>query len=404
MKTSLSLLLITTLLLVGCGSSIEADRESIDLNSMGQDPLIQNTIRVSFEITVPAYQSDELSVELNWGDENLTALWVGDEFWSASGEFPTETQHLLTATFYDKNGDIELSMFSQEFKTGTTDAEYFQISADQFIANQFDTDKDGVNNLDESIAGTDPLVDENSVLEIFEASSLNSFFSVSKNFESLLTDERPYSNSYNESLETSITSSPKSFYRTTRSGDINIDADGNGELSHYYQYINHVRHNVTSLSGIRTNSGSSILWEGQWQFYDGDYTRTINFNNEVTVVDASTRDYVDVVIENFSGTYTDTWVSNINLTGKIIDGSSHCKPVAGTFTSIHRTNRTGYASEFVDSRSVSISKENSDRYWRVVAVDHLNDNEITEYFVRELKILRNNGPDDAYFICDFVDL
>ena len=77
------------------------------------DPLTQNRIFVSFEITVPAYQSNELRLEVVWGDMNITAAWVGDEFWTVSSELPSETEELLTITFFDNDGAIELASFSQ---------------------------------------------------------------------------------------------------------------------------------------------------------------------------------------------------------------------------------------------------------------------------------------------------
>lgn len=124
------------------------------------DPLIQNNIVVDFGITVPAYQSNELRIELVWGDINLNAMWVGDEYWSASGEFPTQTEEMLTVTFYDLNGAMELARFSEPFRTGSNATESFQIPATQFDADQFDTDADGVSNLAELIAGTSPIVQE----------------------------------------------------------------------------------------------------------------------------------------------------------------------------------------------------------------------------------------------------
>jgi len=120
------------------------------------DPLNQSSTRVYFDITVPAYVSGELQVGLVWGDRKIAATWIGNEFWSAFDDLPTNTEHLLTATFYDRNGDIILGRFESDFKTGVNASETYQISAEQLNTDSFDSDNDGVSNIDELIAGTEP--------------------------------------------------------------------------------------------------------------------------------------------------------------------------------------------------------------------------------------------------------
>lgn len=121
----------------------------------GVDPLVQNLISVIFDVTVPAYMSDALQVRLLWGDREISPRWVGDEFWSVTDDLPTDTEHRLVATFSDANGDLTLGSFETVFRTGINSSESFQITAEQFETDRWDSDGDGVSNLEESIAGTD---------------------------------------------------------------------------------------------------------------------------------------------------------------------------------------------------------------------------------------------------------
>jgi len=119
-------------------------------------PAIPESSLVNFTITVPVYVSNALQVRLVWGDVDTTAMWVVDEIWATSVELPTNTENLLAVTFSDDNGAITLGSFEQPFATSANTSE-FQIAADQFDTDRWDNDGDGVSNLGESIAGTNPL-------------------------------------------------------------------------------------------------------------------------------------------------------------------------------------------------------------------------------------------------------
>lgn len=364
------------------------------------DPLIQNRILVSFDISVPAYQSNELRLEVVWGDLNLTAGWVGDELWTVSGELPTETDELLTVTFFDNNGAIEIASFSQQFRTGSNATEAFQISADQFEVDQFDDDGDGVSNLDELIAGNDPTIDEDSLLEIRDRFQVTSGgISVVAGLESLLSEERPISTTTQEQITSSVTIDT----------DIQIDLDGNGTLNWDFNFDCE----FDRRSGIRTHAGNAILWEADRIQNDCDFTRRGNLTNTVTIVDENTRTYVENGFYQRTGSFTTTSDSESNLVGHLVEGTSLCEPVSGTFSDTHTSNNNGQRIIIT-----FVSKEISDPYWRV-NVEHrervdfslgpitIENYDVTtsEYFVRELSFgWTTLYQTSSLFICDFVDI
>lgn len=231
---------------------------------------------------MPAYPSSELRLEVVWGDLNLVADWIGDEFWSVSSELPTETEELFTVTYFDNFGAIELARYSQQFRTSSNPTDAFQVSADQFVTDQFDNDGDGVSNIDELI-------------------------------------------SY-----------------------------------------------------------------------------TANFSTTITLIDESTRSYVEETTRASVGTYNFNSKIRSNLTGRLIDGGAVCEPIAGTYYSKQTSNiNGGRLSE------TSVSKDMSEPYWRVSRVfnSYYENNELvtTEYFARELNMDAGDGIEQNGFICDSVD-
>jgi len=200
-----ALVLTSSLLVAGCSSSSDSPTLSEDVNAVSQidsiattaqpeaDPIsnevsdevivnandpteetsepvtpASNSTQVDFGITVPAFQSDALQVRLIWGDTDVMAGWVGDELWTTSLELPTDTENTLSVTFSDSNGDITLASFEEAYRTGSNAAEMFNIAAEQFNSEQWDADNDGISNLDELIAGSNPNGDE--ALEVVQAS------------------------------------------------------------------------------------------------------------------------------------------------------------------------------------------------------------------------------------------
>ena len=120
-------------------------------------PEVSGTTRVVFDVTVAAYSSDELQVRLFWGEKDISASYITGESWAVSEDFPVNTANLLVVEFRDRDGEIILGRFETDFRTDDAVSEAIQISADQFDYDQFDDDGDGISNIDELRAGSDPL-------------------------------------------------------------------------------------------------------------------------------------------------------------------------------------------------------------------------------------------------------
>ena len=211
------------------------------------DPMVQNNTVVTFEITVPAYQSNELQLLLNWGEFSTSINWIGDEFWSVDANLPTDTEQLLSIIFFDENGDIELGSFEQQYRTGINAAEVFQVTADQFDTDRWDFDNDGASNLEELIAGGDPRVDEGSLLDIEENQQMSLLF-IANYFETLPPNDRPYMATVTENVSES----------EVMSTTADIDANGNGSmLIHTPPFA---RFNLRR--GERLVQGNSVRWSG----------------------------------------------------------------------------------------------------------------------------------------------
>lgn len=142
---------------VGDEASI-IDQNLVDTSSTANElnTSTNSTVPVTFDIAVPVYVSDALQVRLQWADTDVNASWVTDESWTVSSELPANTESELVVSFNDGNGALTLGRFESSFKTGSGDAQSFSVAANQFNTARFDSDADGVSNLDELLAGTNP--------------------------------------------------------------------------------------------------------------------------------------------------------------------------------------------------------------------------------------------------------
>ena len=383
-------LLASATIISGCSDSASPDAGG------------QNTLRIDYEITVPAYISDSLQVRLTWDENDIAATWIGDEYWTASDVFLTDTQTAVTVTFYDNNGDLTLGTAELNFITETSDSQTIQVTVEQFDTVRWDDDGDGVSNLGESIAGTDPLFDDPRELEmrenfnpfnpVFRPDALEALEDVSAFYESSIPSERPYSQSLQENVgETFGWPTPGYTFRV----DINLDSSGTGSYFRYNQVLDQNDNTVTMEEANRTEIDGDVTWTGMHARSNNSsaVSRDYIFTTESSRVDESTRrqdGVIDYTPRNVSTSGPTPITITYSLTGEVIDGSSDCLPVAGVI----RYDGSIFRDPETLRTHTTLSKRVADEYWRVTT--STPDGLIAEEF-----LLRSLS---TTFYCEFATL
>ena len=176
-----------------------------------------------------------------------------------------DTEHPLTVTFYDDNGALVLGIYEVNYRTGFNDAESYQITANQFDTSSWDDDGDGLSNIEELIAGTNPLLDDSDLPELIFTDTVGTGFT--------FFEEAVNAAGYYEAELLALTlpidiheeviadNEPYHFQSDTR--DIDISVDGNGSYSKIH-FVNPGQDQPSSISSIGTRSrqGDTINWSG----------------------------------------------------------------------------------------------------------------------------------------------
>jgi len=279
----------------------------------------------------------------------------------------------------------------------TTSLLTFGCSSDGIETNGI-TDSD---NLTEIVDSKDPVVDQGNQLEILNYSVgtfRNYFLSQEQNYvlaqqlEEQLGEKRPFIENINEDSN------------ADRTIAIEIDINGNGTyLDSTWRPSFEER-----LTGTRTNTGSSLTWEGRYSLNDRDVGHSGTFRDEVILVNESTRELVQEVSEKRIGTFKDTLETSNRIIGEVVEGTSRCKPIYGMLSTTRGTDSLGGGFGTIKS---TITKQIGDQYWKVLVVTTRGEYnfeyvlETREYLVEELFEAVSDSNESLFstFKCVFVD-
>lgn len=355
------------------------------------NPVSPLITRVDFEIMVPAYMSNQLQIDITWGSREIDVQWVGDESWFASEELPTNARLPLVIQFSDLDGDVVLGVHEADFETGGNASEIYVVTAENFNTEGWDDDNDGVSNLSESIAGTNPLIVEGPPLEVrdvyFDDGSFNVVLANVARYESKLI-ELPYF----EQLTEEATDPYESRTYTSRVLTIDVDENGTGTFDDKNTDLVD-RGDTTSVDyfATRTNTGDTISYVAtrDWWNTGAAIGAHSSISSETEAVDAQSRFQIAELFNRASSGTPFSEYIDYSLTGSIIEGTANCEASHGILS--HKNTRFIVQGE---ERVISISKAVDDQYW-YVAKTTPNGGVEEEYFVQNL---------GRQFYCDLTGL
>ena len=247
------------------------------------DPTTPNRVRLDVQITVPAYVSNQLRVDLFWNERRIQARWVGDEFWTATAELPADEERLLVVEFYDGNGAITLGRFEAPYRTGTNGGQSLAVDAEDFDTASFDDDSDGVSNLDELRAGTDP--------EVADDPGRPASADVQDviGFVSEMDDGSTYFEPQFLELELPVVDREEVFVddlpntSETTVTEVDFSADGNGTFVERYDFfIASDKDYYRESRGTRVRQGDTVRWSGTEVRDGGSYVDRLEVTFDVT--------------------------------------------------------------------------------------------------------------------------
>jgi len=354
----------------GPESESEPDSRPPVENPSVPDPETQNETSVSFAITVPRYVSNELQVRIVWGEKTLTGVWDGDESWSAVGDFPTDEERLLVVEFLDRNGELPLGTFERDFRTGTNAAETYTVGAGNFDTARWDSDWDGVSNIDELRSGEDPLAEDTPFGLVAgppsgeEGTPLGVVERVSAFYEASLPKTRPYV----ESAE-ALPADAEDFlsFRATRRVNIDIDAAGTGSFSRFLETRSSAEEDIRRLTFEATRTvGDGIDWSGTYAMSVSSAGLSESFTFETETRAVGERISQKGAIEREANLPARQGRTDIeyDLLGERIGGTPRCEPLAGRVVVYERTGLFAYDPGEAPE-STTYFKELADQYWNV---------------------------------------
>lgn len=197
------------------------------------------------------------------GDIDATAIWIEKVSWRIVESFPADTENPVTITFYDENGGIALASINTDFTTGAGDEHSFEITADQWEIDRWDSDGDGISNLMELAQGGDPRSATNAIQPLADnfVHAFSFIPTIESGFYHLESDIPELGEPVSIDDDTFVGGE---FGSTTTTRDITLSADGNGTYSDtWFNFIYGDKAGIRNWNGTRSSQGNTVSWSGK---------------------------------------------------------------------------------------------------------------------------------------------